>query len=100
MKKRLIIFTAALLAIMGCSNAGNGNNTLTKTGFNVVQLGAQISALPKSIDGLYDEIEEEMIEDFDYEGVVYHLRLNGKRIVAISENEGKINAIEIYTDLS
>lgn len=99
MKKGLIIFTAALLAIMGCSNAGNGNNTLTKTGFNIVQLGAQISALPKSIDGLYDEIEEEMIEDFDYEGVVYHLRLNGKRIVALSENEGKINSIEIYTDL-
>ena len=99
MKKGLIIFTAALLAIMGCSNAGNGNNTLTKTDFNIVQLGAQISALPKSIDGLYDEIEEEMIEDFDYEGVVYHLRLNGKRIVALSENEGKINSIEIYTDL-
>ena len=99
MKKRLIIFTATLLAIMGCSNTGNGNNTLTKTGFNVVQLGTQISALPKSIEGLYDEIEEERIEDFEYEGVVYHLRLNGKRIVALSENEEKINAIEIYSDL-
>ena len=99
MKKVLIVTMALSMALMGCSNSGNGNKTLTKTGFNVVQLGMPIKDLPKSIDGLYDEIEEEKIEDFDYEGVVYHLRYNDKRTVALSENEGRINAIEIYTDL-
>lgn len=99
MKKVLIVTMALSMALMGCSNSGNGNKTLTKTGFNVIQLGMPIKDLPKSIDGLYDEIEEEKIEDFDYEGVVYHLRYNDKRIVALSENEGRVNAIEIYTDL-
>lgn len=98
MKRIMIIWAAIMMAAMGCSNAGS-DNTLTKTGFNVVQLGAQVSGLPKSIEGLYDEIEAEKIEDYDYEGVIYHLCYEGKRIVALSQNEGHINAIEIYTPL-
>lgn len=42
--------------------------------------------------------KREKVEEFDYEGVEYHLMLKGEKIATLIEDGGKIHAIEIYSD--
>lgn len=88
----------AICLIIGTSCASDADNSLKADGFGPVRLGAVIKNLPTSSEGLYDRIEPERIEEFDYEGTEYHLVLNGERIATLIENEGKIHAIEILSD--
>ena len=90
--------TIAISLIIGVSCTSVADNTLKADGIGPVRLGAVINSLPKSSEGLYDRIEPERVEEFDYEGTVYHLVLQGERIVTLIEDTGKIHAIEVYSD--
>lgn len=90
--------TIAISLIIGVSCTSVADNSLKADGIGPVRLGAVINSLPKSSEGLYDRIEPERVEEFDYEGTVYHLVLQGERIVTLIEDNGKIHAIEVYSD--
>ena len=94
--RSLFVSLALILTITSC--AVKDNNTLTPNGFGPVRIGAEIEKIPKSAAGLYDTIEEEMIEAFDYEGVEYHLMLEGEKIATLIEDRGRIHAIQVFSD--
>lgn len=94
--KSLTTIIAIILLSAAC--AASVNNALEANGFGPVRIGADIKILPKSSDGLYDKIVSEKDEEFDYEGVEYHLMLKGEKIATLIEDGGKIHAIEIYSD--
>lgn len=97
MNSRLLFVSLALiLTITSC--ALGGDNALTPSGFGYVRIGADIKRIPKSSAGLYDTIEAEMIEAYDYEGVEYHLMLGGEKIATVIEDRGRIHSIQVFSD--
>ena len=94
--KSLTSIFAIILLSAACAAAGD--SALEANGFGPVRIGADIKKLPASSAGLYDKIVSEKVEEFDYEGVEYHLMLNGEKIATLIEDGGKIHAIEVFSD--
>ena len=96
---RIKSITAILISlIIGASCTSTADNSLTADGFGPVRLGSVIKSLPASVPNLYDRIEAEKVEEFDYEAIEYNLLYQGERIARLIENEGKVHAIEIVSD--
>ena len=93
---KIAVVVSSVFLLAACMSSDN--NTLQTDGFGPIRLGAEIKSLPASSEGLYDRIIPEFIEEYDWEGYVYHVESAGERIATLTEDGGRIHAIDIHSD--
>ncbi|MBQ9583674.1 MAG: hypothetical protein IJR25_05055 [Bacteroidales bacterium] len=104
MKKNSIVTIVGLIALLLSPVAMRAANThITNEGIGKVKIGATISKLPDSINGVYDRIEFATEEGFDegayeYTYDVYHAYLKDAVVFDIFPAGGKVNSITVYSD--
>ena len=102
MKKMSIVTMVGFIAILLSSVAAWAENTpITNDGIGKVKIGATISKLPDSVDGVYDRIEFSSEEDYDeggeYTYEVYHAFLGEVVVFDIFPEGDKVGSITVLS---
>lgn len=87
---------AGISLTLACTNVQD--YSIHADGFGPIRLGIDVKNLPASLEGLYDCIVPEHIEEYDWEGTVYHLTKAGQKIATITDDEGHICVIELFSN--